>query len=141
MNKFGFTYLAGDQLPPPIPPGACWPVPQGSADPFSLKTLHWRVFQAFEPLKTLRWRVFQAFEPLKTVHWTVFRALEPPLTDFACTKGAGRKICKEAFFTKRLAPVAALGRGFRLRLALRAALAGSVRFADATGRQTSRREK
>ena len=46
-------------------PRACRPHRQGSADPFSLKTLHWRVFRALEPLKT--------------VHWTVFRALDVPV--------------------------------------------------------------
>ena len=39
----------------PVPcslfPRAYRPHRQGSADPFSLKTLHWRVFQALEPSK------------------------------------------------------------------------------------------
>ena len=47
-------------------PRAYRPHRRGSADPFSLKTLHWRVFRALEPLKT--------------VHWTVFRALDAPET-------------------------------------------------------------
>ena len=41
---------------------ACRSHRQGSADPFSLKTLHRRVFQALEPLKTLHWSVFRALD-------------------------------------------------------------------------------
>ena len=64
--------------------------------------------------------------------------------DRFCLRPQGPPAAKPAmkrFIALRPAPVAALGRGFRLRLALRAALAGSVRFADATGRQASRHEK
>ena len=50
------------------------------------------------------------------------------------------KSARKRFIALRPAPVAALGRGFRLRLALWAALAGSVRFADAIGRQASCRK-
>ena len=42
--------------------GVCRPVRRGSADPFSLKTVHWTVFRAFEPLKTLHRRVFRALD-------------------------------------------------------------------------------
>ena len=59
-------------------PRACRPHRRGSADPFSLKTVHWTVFRALEPLKTLHRRVFRAFEPLKTLHRRVFRALDAP---------------------------------------------------------------
>ena len=45
-------------------PRAYRPHQRGSADPFSLKTLHRRVFRAFEPLKN--------------VHWTFFRVLDAP---------------------------------------------------------------
>ena len=43
-------------------PRACRPHQRGSADPFSLKTLHWRVFRALEPLKTAHCAVFRALD-------------------------------------------------------------------------------
>ena len=45
------------------PPRAYRPVRRGPTGPFSLKTLHWSVVQALEPLKTVHWTVFRAFEP------------------------------------------------------------------------------
>ena len=43
--------------------GAYRPVRRGPTGPFSLKTLHWSLFRALEPLKTVHWTVFRAFEP------------------------------------------------------------------------------
>ena len=48
-----------------LPPGACQPVRRGSADPSSLKTVHWTVFRALVPLKSVHWTDFRALEPSK----------------------------------------------------------------------------
>jgi len=57
--------------------GACRSVRRGPAGPFSLRTVHWTVLRALEPLRTVHWTVLRALEPLRTVHWTVLQALEP----------------------------------------------------------------
>ena len=48
-----------------LPPGTCQPVRRGSADPSSLKTVHWTVFRALVPLKSVHWTDFRALEPSK----------------------------------------------------------------------------
>ena len=81
--------MRNERMPLPAIPvaRACRPDLRGPTGPFSLKTLHRRVFQALEPLET--------------VHRTVSRALGPPKgrgkrsaeRDVLCCLASNRAIC------------------------------------------------